>query len=287
MLSSFQEAIVETFNHITTEERLLRNIEENRSLLDQVASDIELYLSNSKDHKKGLKLLSKRSEIHEKTLARILAKENKPGYITLYKLYRQLLNTESDTDVVNLAPKTVSDFLKRKNPKNLHQGIEFSPSIARELLTDRAWSEIYFIAGAGKVTRDEVKDLYGAYGIQTLEKMKAAKVLEEVSENIFVLGKVQTNLTSELLKTVGIRLTDTFFNPEMTDEAGENHIALFSEGLSQATYNAWLKIDEEAFRQKIALTKVDGATGNIRAFTFMVIDKLKTGKKIPNENIND
>lgn len=264
----------------TTEERLLRKLEENRNLLDQVIFDLETNLTKFKDPKKGMKLISRKTGVHEKTLGRILAKENKPGYITLYKIYRYLLETENDTEVVEKAPKVISDYLKKQNPKPTGGEIEYSAPIAKEIQSDRAWTELFFMAGAGKVTRDEVRDLFGSYGIQTVEKMKSAGVLNEIANGVYTIGSVQANLTSDVLKTAGIRLTETFFNPGVTDEAGENHIALYAEGLNETAYNEWLKIDEEAFRKKVELSNQESSKGSIRAFTFMVIDKMQTGKRL-------
>lgn len=263
----------------TTEKRLQKKFAENKSILDQVVEDLLMNLTKFKDAKKGLKVVSRKTEIHEKTLSRIIAKENKPGYITLYKLYRYLLETDSDTEVLEKAPFCISEYLRKQNPKNTNKGIEFSTNIAQEILQDRAWTEIFFMAGAGKVTRDEVKELFGSYGLQTVEKMRLAGVLEETSVGIYKLGQVQANLTAEILKTAGLRLTETFFKPEASDEQGENFMGLFAEGLSLEAYNEWLKIDEEAFNKKVALSKLEKNQGSHRVFTFMVSEKMLVGKR--------
>lgn len=61
----------------------------------------------------------------------------------------------------------------------------------------------------------------------------------------------------------------------MSDDEGENYIALYAEGLSEEAYNNWIKIDEEAFAKKVELSKQTHARGTLRAITFMLTEKMK------------
>ncbi|WP_413291229.1 hypothetical protein [Bdellovibrio sp. HCB337] len=57
------------------------------ALRNQVAADIESFLKGYADPKKALGILSKKTQIHSKTLRRFLQKSHNPSYQTLYKLY--------------------------------------------------------------------------------------------------------------------------------------------------------------------------------------------------------
>lgn len=65
----------------------------------------------------------------------------------------------------------------------------------------------------------------------------------------------------------------------MTDEMGENYIALYAEGLNACAYEEWLAIDEEAFSKKLQLSKNPESRGDIRAVTFMFTEKMQTNAK--------
>ena len=61
-----------------------------QSVLDLVSHDLNAYLDQGNDRQKRLNFLSRKLEIHKKTLQRISVKENKPSYATISKTFESL-----------------------------------------------------------------------------------------------------------------------------------------------------------------------------------------------------
>lgn len=211
-------------------------------------------------------------EIHEKTLVRLLNNENKAGYITLYKIYRVLTDAPNDTELLNLVPESIKQHLIKYNPKKTNDGIVFSSTIESEIARDSVFMEIFFMAGAGEITRREVSSRFGSNGLETVEKMIRLGVLKELTPEKYIIGNQQANLSPALLKKAGLHLSEKHLKADQAEVRGNNFVGLFAEGLSEDTYQEWLRIDEEAYDKKVALASRPGAKGSKRAFTFMATD---------------
>lgn len=251
--------------------------DEQDLLKAQVCEDLQKALLQYKDEKIALRILSNKMKVHEKTLKRILTAQNRPGYQTLYKIYRVLLNAPNDTLLFEMAPPIVASALEKGNPKTISKDIIFSVDTEEEIQKDRAFLEIYFLAGTGAVTKEFISFRFGEHGMETAKKMLKLGVLDVQKDGTFILGKNQANLGAEAIKNCALHLVNRFARPEATDQEGENFMAIYAEGLSKEAYNQWLKIDEEAYRKKIELTKDKNNHGHIRAITFVSTDKMNPG----------
>ncbi len=250
------------------------------SIPEQVSHDLKAILLEFKDEKIGMRLISSRMGIHEKTLKRLIAQDNKPGYQTLYKIYRVITSVRNDSELLDNVAPCIKDALIKGNPKvQTNSEIIFSSDLEEELLRDRCFSEIYFMAGCGPIAKEYIGFRFGEHGIDTLKKMLKLQVLDVSKDGQIILGKNQINISAEAIKVLGLHLVDRFSRPEQTDESGENFLGVYAEGLSPEAYNEWLKIDEEAYRKKIELCRDMKNRGTIRAFTFMTTDKMNPGLK--------
>lgn len=249
------------------------------SLNEQVAHDLSAALCEYKDEKIGIRLLASRMNIHEKTFKRLLLKEHTPGYQTLYKLYRVLSNSKNDSQLLENVAPIVKEALERGNPKVMSKKIIFHSDLEDELVRDRCFSEIYFMAGCGPLSKEYIGFRFGEHGLETMRRMLKLEVLDVQKDGSLVIGKNQINMSASTIKLMGLQLIDRFLRPEMTDDNGENFEGIYAEGLSEEAYNEWLKIDEEAYRQKIELCRKKENRGKIKAFTFMATDKLNPGIK--------
>lgn len=246
-------------------------------LSHQVCKDLRKAISQYKDEKIALRMLSNKMKIHEKTLKRLLNAENKPGYQTLYKVYRVLLSAPNDTILLEMAPPIVAEALEKGNPKTINEDIIFCVDIEEEIQKDRAFLEIYFLAATGPVTQEFISYRFGEHGMEIAKKMLRIGALDVQRDGTFILGKNQANLGAQTIKNCALHLIDRFSRPEATDQEGENFMGIYAEGLSKEAYNEWLKIDEEAYRKKIELTKDKSNLGQIRAVTFISTDKMNPG----------
>lgn len=245
-------------------------------LREQVAADIEALQTNYDDPKKALQTLSKKSNIHLKTLRRLQQKTHNPGYQTLYKLYSALLGTRDHAEALSLAPVAVQEKLRRMDPQLLDSASRrFTADIEEELLHDRCFAELYVLAEVSPFDPAFVKQRFGDYGLEVLRKMFDLQVLRPQSDGKLTLGNQRASFSAEAIKKTGLQLAQKYLKPERSDETFANHMSFYATALSEKTYRRWIEIDEQAFAAKIATLKEPGAKGTIPAFTFSALDTLK------------
>lgn len=255
-------------------ENIKNSLEE--SLREQVAMDLQQFQAGFEDPKKGLQVLSKKTQIHIKTLRRLIQKAHNPSYQTLYKIYSHLANTSNLNDIMAAAPSIVQEKLRLRDAQMANNpGLQFSREVEDELLNDRCFAELYVLADVCPFDRAFVKNRFGDYGLTVLNKMLDLQVLRPQSDGKFTSGERRASFSAEAIKKVGIQLTQNYLKPERTDENYANHMGLFATSLSEKVYRQWIAIDEKAFQDKIALLNQEGAKGSIPAFTFHVVDTLK------------
>ncbi|QDK38751.1 hypothetical protein [Bdellovibrio sp. NC01] len=245
------------------------------SLQDQVCEDIGIFLKRYKDPRKGINILSSRSNIHVKTLKRLSDKEHNPGYQTLYKLYSSLLETNDFNQLLGTVPRAVREKLEKKDPQlktsPLHR---FNLNIEKELLKDRCFAELYVLAETKTFDLGFVKSRFGDYGIEILQKMLLLKVVRQLGNGNYGLGENRSPFSAESIKSVGIILSERYSKPERTDENGANYMGLIFESVSESTYRKWIEIEERAFQERIALLQNPTSRGGLPVFMFSVIDTL-------------
>jgi hypothetical protein len=252
---------------------------DRNSLIDLVSHDIKNYLGKYNNEKIGRRLLSEKSDINERTLNRLESCENKPTYRTLIKLYKAMFNVESESDLLKICPEIVSQEIKKFKPINDTQVFDFSTEIETQMYYDGVLSEIYVLACCGPISRSFVQFKFGVHGVEKLEKMIELKMLKTINGESYTVGNLPLNPSEKILKRWGQNLSEKYLKTEDSMVKGTNVVGFYAEGLSDKTYNDWLKIDEEAFNKKIALTKKEGALGTVKAFTYMVTDTLTESKK--------
>ncbi|EQC48323.1 DNA-binding helix-turn-helix protein [Bacteriovorax sp. BSW11_IV] len=242
----------------------------------QVAIDLKKKLSEFRDPKIGMRLLAEKVDVSERTLHRLLNEQNRPTYQTLYKLYRVLFSTTNDSLLLELVPPVVKDEIEKYNPNTQDKSIIYSADIESEILYDRCFAEIYFMASCYPISREFIQYRYGLSGLETVEKMIELRALKQTRDGNYTLGDNQANFSGKTLKRAGLAIAEKFAKPENAETGGENVIAFYAEGLSDEAYEEWLKIDEEAFHKKVELANKPGAKGTKRAFTFAITDTLNT-----------
>lgn len=244
------------------------------SVRDIVAKDLEVHLQTFKDPKKGMRMLASQMGIHQKTFRRLVRKENTPGYLTLYKIYRVLFNTNNDAEVLEMVHPVIAEEIKKLNPKKLNSEINYLTDVEELLLGNPVACEIYMLAGVQPIDKEVIAYRYGTYGIDTLNQMIKDKVLQILESGKIALGINRTNFSSNLIKTAGLNMVSRYSNID-NDERGINYLAIYGTSLSEQAYNDWLKIDEEAYYKKVELSKKSENSGPIRAFTFIATDTMQ------------
>ncbi len=241
----------------------------------RVAADLSALLNANPNPKKFLKTLANKTNIHEKTLQRILNQENRPSYISVFKIYRYLLSEFDDAKVIERAPEIIKSFLLKANPQSLEKNTFYFSSIDRDIQKNPVFAEIYILASTGPIKKIEIVNRFGKYGIEVLTSMLEKKVVSEVRVGEFILGPNQTHLSPESIASLGAQLIQDFAKPSNGYELGLHFMGFFSEGLTEEAYRQWQLIDQEAYFKKITLAKNPLSLGKKRAFTFMITETLE------------
>ncbi|MFT6604091.1 MAG: transcriptional regulator with XRE-family HTH domain, partial [Bacteriovoracaceae bacterium] len=122
------------------------------SIVDQVAFDLATYLENYPNISFALKILSKDSGLSEKTLRRLINKENNPSYQTIFKLYLAFFNTDDESEVLKKCPKVIREKLESVNPEKIRKAVPKSYDFHELIKSHPVLCEIYVLAGIEDVT---------------------------------------------------------------------------------------------------------------------------------------
>lgn len=245
------------------------------SAATRVYEDLTRYIRESDDPKRRLKFVAKRTLIHEKTLQRLVNRENKPTYITVFKIYRFLLNEQDDQRLLEMVPEEISAFLRNANPQSFEKQSTYTQDLEAEMRGNPVLSEIVVLCATGPVKMSYVRSRFGDYGVKLIETLVQRNVLQMINHHEVCSGTVQVNMSPETLVTVGVQMVQSHAKPENSYETGENFIGFYAEGLSDSALQKWLEIDADAFRKKVAIAKQQESRGSLRAFTFVATDHVE------------
>ncbi len=241
----------------------------------QISFDINKLIETSEDSNKKLRQMAKKTNINLKTLQRICRSENKPNYMTVFKIYRYLLNVSDDNDVLRQSPEVIKNFLLSTNPSALNKSKTYKDDVDQKISSNPIFAEIYALSSIGKINSQNIKNRFGEYGIDLVKEMCRDHILKYLGDGDVILGDRQTNLSAESLLTLGNQFTKNYAKPENAGTLGNNHIAFTAEGLSEQGYQKWLQIDDNSYKLKIELLKQSSSLGRIKVFSYTVTDTIK------------
>jgi DNA-binding phage protein len=244
------------------------------SVLDQVSADLNAFLDQANDRQKRLIFLSRKIGIHKKTLQRISSKENSPSYPTVMKLYRFFYNVETDLEILSRAPQVIKDFLNKSFPEKATQISEFSEKSFKVLNNNKAALEIYLMAAIKGLHKSELKSCFGEYGLTIIRQLIDEKLIAESTPDLYTQGAKNFSLPPEMLIHSGEVLTDRFSKPSLCYLLNKNFVGFYGESLNEAAYMEWIKIDQQAMKQKIEIAQRIDSKGSIPAFSFCIVETL-------------
>lgn len=239
---------------------------------EQVYQDLERFLNGSPDIRKRLKHMAKQTDIHEKTLLRLSRRENRPSYITIFKIYRHLLDEDDDGKLLSRVPPKVSEYLKRANSQTVLENKSYLADLEIEMRSNPVLAELMVLCATGPLRLAYVKSRFGDYGLQVLENGLKRNLFQAISNGEICRGTEHVNMSPETVAQVSIQMMRSHLKPENAYVTGENFLGFYAAGLNDEAYQTWLAIDAEAFQKKIELAKQQESRGNIRAFTTQVVE---------------
>jgi len=244
-------------------------------LEDQVAHDLEKYLDFFPNRTYAIRNLSKESGLNEKTLRRLLKKENLPSNQTLFKLYYIFTKAENERELLESCPPIVKERLKDFELDSFEKVNSKDFDFLEAINLDPIMGELYLLLGTTEVEISHILYHYGQYGVRALEKLEKYGLAIKCNTNLYTLSKKQPYLSADILKTLGLRMTSTFMKAEDAAIEGKNFIGLYAESLNNEGKKKWLEIDQRAFNEKVALAKDKKYQGNEPVFTFQATDDFK------------
>ncbi len=251
---------------------------ENDPIHSHLKQTLDSMLSSFKDKKIGQKKLAKKIGIHERTFERLYLFENKPSYQTLLKVYKCFFNQYNDSELIKLLPVEtayyIEKFIIQKSVQRKDQPTQLKNNVDQKIQDNPILAELYIMAGTGPLYKQEVEIRFGQYGLTLINEMLEDNILKKIDESIFVLGDNLADFDIPTILKAGLIMTKNHFDKEAAYELNQNHIGFLAEGLTSEEYHQWLTIDQEAYLKKAELIKNKKTNGFIRAYTFMVTDKI-------------
>lgn len=246
-----------------------------QGLLEVVANDLGTKLKEYSSDSEGLNQLSTVMDISKRTLQRVLKSETKPTFHTLYKIYRFLLNTENETELLQKMPNAVKAEVLRCNPNlSLYPLNEFNflESIEEKIISDYCFRYIYVQTTSTTVHKESIIYKFGEHGLNVLNEMESTGVIKLISTTEYAHGSNRTRLSGKSLKLVNSDLLQSFFSENKCSTPGENYITFLSHALNEEGYNEWLKVDFEAYKKKMAIATNSMFQGKIPAWNITATD---------------
>lgn len=243
-------------------------------VLQQFLEEVHQYLGQFSEDAYGIRKLSSEAGVNSKTLRRILRKENFPTFQTVFKVLSVIYATASEVDIFKRAPSEIQKYLRNKNPNCLKDCTPIDIDLCELMYQNPIIAELIVLAGANDLHLSAVSFKYGEYGVNCVERLLKLKVFSPISKDIFSLSPHLPNFDAKTLKFLGLRLTERFSKPQLSDVTDKNIIAFYSEGLSEEGLKKWIEIDTEAFHQKMAIARNPKFKGAIASFTFNTTDTL-------------
>ncbi len=243
------------------------------SLQRQLALDLTAFLKKFPNRNFAIRILAKESGLNEKTIRRLLSEENRPTYQTTFKLYAIFLEEVNYDKLLPLCPPIVRNYLKDFSPAQTVSRPDRESQLVEMFLADPISAELFVLAGTGVLKTAEVEKMFGQYGLQLMDKLKAADLLVEVAKGSYSLSTKVPNLDGHALKILGEYFVKHFC--KQREVMSENSIIFYAEGLSDEGKKAWLAIDRESFQKKMEIVRDPNFRGSNRVFTFTATDEIQ------------
>lgn len=244
------------------------------SVLDLVSHDLNVYLDQGNDRQKRLNFLSKKLEIHKKTLQRISVKENKPSYATIIKLYRFLFNVDSDQKVLEMVPKVIREFLQKSFPEKMIDNSNYNENSLRIFNENPVAFEIYLLAAIKGVSSVDLKNKYGEYGLNIVKKLVTEKLVVEATPEFYSEGQRKFTYSPEMVIQAGKICVQAFAKPSSGYQVDKHFAGFYYEKLTPEAYLEWMQIDRQAMQKKIELAQRKESVGSIPVFGFSIVETL-------------
>ena len=241
----------------------------------QVQNDLKRALETFPNKNIGIKMLSEKIELSDRTLKRILKGTHRPTYQSILKIYRYLRGTKDDRETIMEMPEILLKYTTSEydNFFLTDKETSFSHQVASYLEKDSAFRAIYVETATGPLSREKVVYEYGRYGIQMLKKMAQMDVIKEIKGGFYIASSKRAALNESNLYEIAKFLLEQKYFAEKANLKGENFCHVLFDGIDKETYNKILEVDWIAMKKKIDLIKKT-SKGPIKFWSIYFTDTL-------------
>lgn len=246
--------------------------EHSEDVLEIVSRDLNRFLEDGHDRQKRLSFLSRKTEIHQKTLKRLAQKENRPSGETVLKLYRFFLNVERDIDVLDGVTGELKKYLDKCFSREMLLSTASTEDDASFFKENPVAIEIYLIGAIQGITTGFIRKKFGEYGLKILGDLVKERFLSEKSPDEFTIGQRQFRFSPEMVIQSGKISVNAYAKPQLGYETGKHFAGFYGEKLNWKAYQKWIEIDQRAMREKMELAQKKESLGDIPAFCFNIVE---------------
>lgn len=241
---------------------------------EQMAQDLEILLQRFKNRDIGLRILSEKTNINEKTLKRVINQASDPHTNTIRSFYSYFFTVQN-----NEAPSELHQFIKRLIAKEIGSPqtlLQIGTEKLEEMLgNNKVFRDIYLYSRTGYVTKSWVQEEFGNYGVEVLELMLREDLLIEVDKNLYAQGAIGVAKPPYVLKSILNDLVNNHLDQDRLSERGTNGAFFLVEGVSEEVKQEVLSRMEQ-FRQELSdLIFDEKSKGKERLFVISAADTLK------------
>ena len=241
---------------------------------EQMLQDLNLLLDPFKNKEIGLRILSEKTKISEKTFKRMIRQGTDPHTNTIrgfYQHFFQIYPQEQNNEVHRIIKKIVAQ--EHLVPNVLYK--DSSAELEEMLETNKVFRQIYLYSRCGHITKKWVQEEFGRYGIEILELMISENLLLEIDKNIYVEGPMGVPKNPHCLKIILSEMVSEHLNDVKLEELGKNFAFYLIEGVTEETRQAILRKMAEMQQQIGTIINGQQAKGDLRLFALGVVDTLK------------
>lgn len=268
--------------HIDNEENF-KGSDVKALIRNQVKADLLELLAEYRNKDIGLRLISEKINIGEKTLKRLLNEVSDPHFNTLLRFYTYFQKAKGLDSTSNRAHAIIKKQIEKEN---LNEKESIHSEMETYLRTNKVFREIYFMSRAGHITKEWVSKQFGNYGLDILLIMTKNDLLIEADKGLYLEGPLKIAKGADTLKVIMEDLVKDHLDCENLTEWYKNSAFYGIEGLNEEAYRKMLLYIED-FKKNMASVFLDKANkGDRRVFFVGVCDVLKNSKALTPRSLN-
>lgn len=238
-----------------------------------MAEDLIFLLESYNNKDIGLRIISEKTGISEKTLRRVRDAASDPHVKTVRKFYHYFLKVhnerrEDDTELKE-ALKGLIDSFEVGNQKRMNF------DLAELLEKDSVFRKIYLYSRSGSISLEWVKDEFGKYGVDMVQKMLMQDVLVETDKGVYTQGAMSVARSHDAVRNIIGEMMNEHVTDEQLDMMNQASLFYVIEGVSRELKLEVGRMTQE-YRNNLAKLLLEAKDkGDERLFVFGGVGSLK------------